>query len=506
MKISLAVYLATCCFFTVSEGVNTTSPQSCEDFYVEAKQEYPITNPMEDYDFAQYADHIGTINLAITGGQYFIAGLVLAFIDTTAPILAGVLLAVTFVVGGLIRPNVDYSKLIAKFREQLEVSMVEEHLESCTAAYHSFHVFLKDIRDCTDSERTVLDLMDNVNTLLSTCDIDGSWGQKAKLHGLLASNDNAGCADFTKGKCRELAPLLNNAVLMSINLVDDVYDRVEERLKDVMDKFRSTLNAYTDHLQSPQTAAVWHESMNNHSKIDCRVNRICLFYMPPHDFCGRFEYEIAKGSYYSYDWGTKIVEFPAGKVLANFHCESSEMYTRAVETSTKFNMAKVEHLTQPLFSARPRRFNAGRGLSHGCSDLGWGEICRINSSGSWERSTCQHIRHNEFCEATPGCMLENHKCVTIPPETYQTCWLKGLPEGSNSRPGCQMLSKHTKLGCSWINGWGCKQGLDAGEVVGNKICRSDFKPCLKDWSSNGTKWAVCAKERDCVKTYRGKVL
>mmetsp|Transcript_12752 Transcript_12752/g.20624 ORF Transcript_12752/g.20624 Transcript_12752/m.20624 type:complete len:183 (+) Transcript_12752:90-638(+) len=112
----------------------------------------------------------------------------------------------------------------------------------------------------------------------------------------------------------------------------------------------------------------------------------------------------------------------------------------------------------------------------------------------------------KFCNDTPGCKLENDKCVTIPPQAYNTCWLQGLPPASNSKAGCMMLSKHTNLGCSWINGWGCKQGLDQGQVVGNRICRSDFKPCLKDWRSNGTKWAVCANETDCVNKYHGKVI
>jgi len=102
--------------------------------------------------------------------------------------------------------------------------------------------------------------------------------------------------------------------------------------------------------------------------------------------------------------------------------------------------------------------------------------------------------------------MDDGKCVSIQPESIENCWLQGLPAGSNNMAGCSLLSSKTTTGCSWRAGWGCRPGLDEGAVVGTQSCAKDYKPCLKDWGSNGTEWSVCANATECVNVYHGKVV
>mmetsp|Transcript_6994 Transcript_6994/g.12455 ORF Transcript_6994/g.12455 Transcript_6994/m.12455 type:complete len:482 (+) Transcript_6994:442-1887(+) len=475
-------WLAVCALGVASHALNATSSgnPACLRVLDEARLDFPIEEVGGDVDYAEYSKNIIEFNQAATiiEGTVVIAvtALVWTVVTTGAPIIAGVAFAMISLFAMLFKKDeaTDYYVILEKIQHLVEAEHVNQHLERCSAQFRHFHVFLEDTYDCTVSNFKVAQLKTVINELMAECDVIGAWGMEPG-----ATFAEAGCVASTSGLCYEVMPVTNAAALASLNLLNSVYSTTTNQdMKDGMALFRERVIRYINLVHHPETVRLWTNKMNDRTEVVCST---------------RYNH-IKDGSFYSWNWG-RDKAWLSGKAGP---CKFDEYR----KSSERFNLAKVEHLLRSTFTTNALSSTPNQG----CTGLLWGEICLLENSNTWKKSTCEQIRHNYFCEYTPGCKMDSDKCVSIQPESIENCWLQGLPRASNNKAACSLLSSKTATGCSWRNGWGCRPGLGKGAIVGTQSCAKDYKPCLKDWGSNGTEWSVCANSTECVNVYHGKVI
>uniref|UniRef100_A0A7S2SBB2 C-type lectin domain-containing protein n=1 Tax=Mucochytrium quahogii TaxID=96639 RepID=A0A7S2SBB2_9STRA len=524
MKILLQAWLALWAVVLVSQTLGQSIQPDCKRAIDDAREEFP-TRTIKSYDYSAHIQGILDFNLALSSALFSLiypVALVARFMaSVTAVANVGIVTAIFF--GKVFQkdPSIEYDKLLGQVANILETDHLQSHLEGCIGAFNAFHVFMDVTYDCSSQDYKVRLLQERINSLLTKCDVDGSWGAQVtsepNLRDSLRTSLESGnvstpgsensCTDLTGGLCYELMPIVSAAAVTSLNLVESVYQTTKNgSTQDILGLTRLRLVSFVNHLHHPETVRLWASKMNKRTEVVCQSEWRCQEYTTTTHPRSCIEYAsvISRGSYYSWNWGTEKgwlddISIKVDPLKKQDPCKLEDHR----KSSERFNLAKVEHLTRPSF---PHPNTLSSTLNQDCAGLLWGEICLLESDNTWTRSTCEHIRHNYFCEYTPGCKMDDGKCVSIQPESIENCWLQGLPAGSNNMAGCSLLSSKTTTGCSWRAGWGCRPGLDEGAVVGTQSCAKDYKPCLKDWGSNGTEWSVCANSTECVNVYHGKVI
>uniref|UniRef100_A0A7S2WLJ2 C-type lectin domain-containing protein n=1 Tax=Mucochytrium quahogii TaxID=96639 RepID=A0A7S2WLJ2_9STRA len=509
MKIPFHAWFALCALGLVSQSIGQHAHPNCARKLVAVREVFPIST-IGSYDYSPFLDHIELFNLALYVVSNGFKGLFLLlelFEKNSLSAISVIAMRTATFFGQILYKEklTEYEMLLEQIDTMVNRDHVLRHLEQCTAAFNAFHVYLADIYDCTANEAMVDLLHEQINSLLSKCDVDGSWGVLLKSHANLRDSlrgslesEGVSCVESTAGLCYEVTPLVSAAAVTSLSVVESVYLSVKhESVQESLLQMHKYLVNFVSQLQNPETVRSWESQMNSRNEVVCQLERRCLEYTTTTQprTCIEYVWLISQKSYYSWNWGSEK-GWLGGTPGA---CEFEEYNASAA----RFNLAKIEHLTRSSFHY-PSTLSST--LNQDCAGLLWGEICLLESDNTWTRTTCEHIRHNYFCEYTPGCKMDDGKCVSIQPESIENCWLQGLPAGSNNMAGCSLLSSKTTTGCSWRAGWGCRPGLDEGAVVGTQSCAKDYKPCLKDWGSNGTEWSVCANSTECVNVYHGKVI